>query len=72
MYEMPPRLDPLEPRFVVAALLVVLVTAGLVALRRRWPAGLAAWTYSALMILPLSGAALPIVFGIAVFLGRGE
>jgi len=55
MYEMPPRLDPLEPRFVVAALLVVLVTAALVALRRRWPAGLAAWIYSALMILPLSG-----------------
>jgi len=55
MYEMPPRLDPLEPRFVVAALVVVLVTAVLVALRRRWPAGLCAWIYSALMILPLSG-----------------
>ncbi len=55
MYEVPPRIDPLQPRFVVAMLVVVLVTATLVALRRRWPAGLAAWTYSALMILPLSG-----------------
>ena len=34
---------------------VVLVTAALVMLRRRWPAGLAVWVYSALMILPLSG-----------------
>jgi hypothetical protein len=55
MYEVPLRIDPLEPRFVVSMLLVVLVTALLVALRRRWPAGLGAWTYSALMILPLSG-----------------
>ena len=55
MYEMPQRIDPLEPRFLVAALVVVLVTAVLVALRRRWPAGLCAWVYSALMILPLSG-----------------
>ena len=53
MYEVPPHLDPLQPRFVVAIAVVVLVTAALVALRRRWPAGLAAWAYSALMILPL-------------------
>ncbi len=55
MYEVPLHIDPLQPRFVVAMLLVVLITAALVALRRRWPAGLAAWIYSALMILPLSG-----------------
>jgi Flp pilus assembly protein TadD len=55
MYEMPQRVDPLQPRFLVPFLLVVMITAALVALRRRWPAGLCAWTYSALMILPLSG-----------------
>ena len=55
MYEVPPHVDPLQPRFLVAMIVVVLVTAALVALRRRWPGGLAAWTYSALMILPLSG-----------------
>jgi len=55
MYEMPQRVDPLEPRFLVPFLLVVAITAALVALRRRWPAGLCAWAYSALMILPLSG-----------------
>jgi Tfp pilus assembly protein PilF len=56
MYEVPERVDPLAPRFLVAIIAVLLVTAALLALRRRWPAGLAAWTYSALMILPVSGA----------------
>jgi len=56
MYEAPERVDPLAPRFLVAIVAVLLVTAALVALRRRWPAGLAAWAYSALMILPVSGA----------------
>ena len=56
MYEVPERIDPLAPRFLVAIFAVLLVTAALVALRRRWPAGLTAWTYSALMILPVSGA----------------
>jgi tetratricopeptide (TPR) repeat protein len=55
MYEVPPHLNAFQPRFVVAMVVVVLVTAALVMLRRRWPAGLAAWVYSALMILPLSG-----------------
>jgi tetratricopeptide (TPR) repeat protein len=55
LYELPPRLDPLEPRFLLALAAAALVTAVLVALRRRWPGGLAAWTYSALMLLPVSG-----------------
>lgn len=55
MYELPARVDPLAPRFVVPLVVWVLVTALLIALRRRWPAGLAAWTYSALMVLPVSG-----------------
>jgi Tfp pilus assembly protein PilF len=55
MYEVPARIDPLAPRFLVPIIAVLLVTAALVALRRRWPAGLAAWTYSALMVLPVSG-----------------
>jgi len=55
MYELPPDVNPLQPRFLMAMAVVVLVTAALVALRRRWPGGLAAWVYSALMILPLSG-----------------
>jgi len=31
------------------------VTAALVLARSRWPGALAAWTYSALMVLPISG-----------------
>ena len=57
MYEAPASIDPVTPRFLIASIAVLLVTAALVALRHRWPAGLAAWTYAALMILPVSGAA---------------
>jgi cytochrome c-type biogenesis protein CcmH/NrfG len=32
------------------------ITVALFALRRRWPGGLAAWVYSALLVLPVSGA----------------
>jgi hypothetical protein len=54
LYEMPGRIGPLEPRFVLALIGSVLVTAGLIAVRKRWPAGLAAWAYSALMLAPTS------------------
>lgn len=55
MYELPARVDPMAPRFLVPLVGCVVVTAVLVALRRRWPAGLVAWAYSALMVLPVSG-----------------
>jgi len=46
----------LAPRFLLPAVAFVAVTAGLVRLRRAWPAGLAAWTASVVMLLPISGA----------------
>jgi Flp pilus assembly protein TadD len=55
MYELPARLDPLSPRFLLPVIGLVAVTTLLVFLRKRWPGGLAAWTYSAVMILPISG-----------------
>jgi len=55
LYELPPQLDPLAPRFLVPMAAFILVTGVLVALRRRWPSGLAAWTLSLLMLLPISG-----------------
>jgi protein O-mannosyl-transferase len=55
MYELPARVDPLEPRFLFPLIAVIVITAVLVALRRRWPAGLSAWTYSAIVLLPVSG-----------------
>ena len=54
LYEMPARISPLEPRFAVALGGVVLVTAVLIGLRGWWPAGLAAWMFSVLMLAPTS------------------
>ncbi len=47
--------DPLAPRFLLPMVALVAVTVLLVALRRRWPGLLAAWLYSALMVLPVVG-----------------
>jgi tetratricopeptide (TPR) repeat protein len=54
-HEPPVQVDPLAARFLVAAIAVVVVTAGLVLLRRRWPPGLAAWAAYAAVLLPVSG-----------------
>ena len=55
MYELPARIDLVSWPFLPALLGVAGVTAVLVLERTRWPGGLAAWTYSALMVLPVSG-----------------
>jgi Flp pilus assembly protein TadD len=55
MYELPPRVDLTSWPFLPALLGVVVVTTVLVWGRARAPAGLAAWMYSALMVLPVSG-----------------
>jgi protein O-mannosyl-transferase len=57
MYELPAAVNPLEWRFLLPLAAFLVVTLALIALRRRWPAGLAAWVYSALMVLPVSGVA---------------
>jgi tetratricopeptide (TPR) repeat protein len=49
--------DPLSARFLLPTVALVLVTGALVALHRRLPAVLAAWVYSALLVLPVSGVA---------------
>lgn len=56
LYEMPARINPLEPRFALALAGMALVTAVLIGLRARWPAGLAAWAFSVLMLAPTSAA----------------
>jgi protein O-mannosyl-transferase len=56
-YELPPTADLLAPRFLLATVALVLVSGLLIALRRRVPAVLAAWVYSALLLLPVSGVA---------------
>jgi tetratricopeptide (TPR) repeat protein len=55
LYELPAHVDLFSPRFMIPLVATVLITALLVALRRPWPAGLAAWAYSAIMVLPLVG-----------------
>jgi len=55
LYELPATVDLRAWRFLGPILGMIAVTALLVALRRRWPAGLAAWVYSALLVLPTSG-----------------
>jgi tetratricopeptide (TPR) repeat protein len=56
LYELPADVQLLAPRFLLPAAAFVVLTTALVALRRRWPAGLAAWTASILLLLPISGA----------------
>jgi protein O-mannosyl-transferase len=55
MYELPARIDPFAPRFLVSALVVAGLTIGLVLARWRWPAALAVWVVYALTIAPVSG-----------------
>lgn len=56
LYEMPSRVDLSEPRFAVAVVVCALVTGLLIVGRRRWPAGLAAWVCSVIMLAPTSVA----------------
>lgn len=56
LYEMPAEIGLQQSRFGLAMGAAVFITATLFALRRRWPAGLAAWTFSGLMLAPMSAA----------------
>jgi len=56
LHELPRSVDPLAWRFLFPTLAFVVVTVVLVAARRRWPGALAAWVYSALLVLPVTGA----------------
>jgi Tfp pilus assembly protein PilF len=55
LYELPAQVNPLAWRFVLPAAAVIVVTAALVALRRRWPAGLTTWVYYAIGLGPVIG-----------------
>ena len=57
MYELPVGVSLLQPRFLVPALAIAVVTLVLLGLRRVWPAGLAAWLAYAVMLAPVSGLA---------------
>jgi protein O-mannosyl-transferase len=56
IYELPPRVDPLELPYVLSALGGLVITAGVWLSRRQWPAGLAIWAFYLVMLAPVSGA----------------
>ena len=56
LYEMPAGISLLEPRFGLAIPVAVIATVMLIVLRRHWPAGLAAWTFSILMLASTTSA----------------
>jgi len=55
LYELPVRVSLLDRQFLLPALGVTAITATVVLLRRRWPAGLAAWVYYAIALGPVIG-----------------
>ena len=55
LYQIPLRLDPLAPPMLAAAAAVIALSAALLWLRRRWPAGLAVWLSYVLLLAPVSG-----------------
>lgn len=57
LYELPERIYPLAAPFLTAGLAVVAVTVAVVLLRHRWPAGLCAWTYYLVAMIPVTAVA---------------
>jgi protein O-mannosyl-transferase len=55
LYEFPLRISLLDRKFIIPALAVTAITAAVVLLRRRWPAGLAVWAYYAIALGPVIG-----------------
>jgi protein O-mannosyl-transferase len=55
LYELPVRVSLLDRQFLVPAMAVTAITAAVVALRKRWPAGLAVWAYYAIALGPVIG-----------------
>jgi hypothetical protein len=55
LYELPTRVDPLDPQFMLAMVAVVLVSVTLLGLAGRWPAGLAAFAWYAIALAPVGG-----------------
>lgn len=55
LYEMPRSVDPLGLRYVSSYLVVLVVTAGAVAARRRWPGLTIAWLVFVVVLFPMLG-----------------
>ena len=55
LYEVPSRVDVLDVQFLGASIAVAVFSVALVALAPRWPAGLAAYAWYAIMLIPVGG-----------------
>jgi hypothetical protein len=55
LYELPVRVSLFDRQFLLPAIAVTAITATVVLLRHRWPAGLAAWVYYAIALGPVIG-----------------
>jgi len=57
LYLLRPGFDVGTPRFLLSGAIVVVVTVGLIAMRRRWPWALAVWAVYAVIVSPVLGLA---------------
>ncbi len=57
MYSIPPDVDPFAITSVVSAVIVIALTGGLLAARKQFPAGLAAWAIFVVILSPVLGLA---------------
>jgi tetratricopeptide (TPR) repeat protein len=55
LYELPAKVHLFDRQFLVPAIAVTFITVAVLALRRRWPAGLAVWAYYAIALGPVIG-----------------
>jgi Tfp pilus assembly protein PilF len=55
LHELPAVVNPGEARFLLPGIGVVAISTAVLALRRRWPAGLALWIYYGLVLGPVTG-----------------
>jgi len=55
LYELPVGFDPFGPVYLLSAVVVIAITSAALALRKRWPWLLAAWTAYVVMLLPVVG-----------------
>ncbi len=57
LYPKPNLFDPFDRPFIISAVVVTAITVALCLLRKRWPAGLAAWTCYIVVVSPVLGVA---------------
>jgi len=55
LYELSPHFSPWDPAILAGGAATIIITVGLYALRKRWPAGFACWAYSVVTLGPVLG-----------------